>query len=125
MMDLVTRRDSVMIMRLPLLLGSLLVASSAVASPAASIPVEGMVVDAHSHWTADGSRIVTEATVRTSHGDVVVSQLGGSAGGYGMRTFPGPEIMTPGMRVAIAANQRLDLSQRAHLVADDLRVLDY
>src|SRR5262245_57747891 len=86
------------------------------AALAAPVTVEGMVVDAQSRWTEDGSRIVTEATVRTPDGaDVVVSQLGGSVDGLTMRTFPGPELLAPGMRVAVAATERMDLSLRMHV----------
>lgn len=49
-------------------------------APAAMV-VEGDVIAAHSHWTDDRSRIVTEATVQTPDGTVVVSQLGGSVDG--------------------------------------------
>lgn len=99
-----------------------------VLAPAAAlarpITVEGTVVDARSRWTSDGSRIVTEATVRTADGkDVVVSQLGGSVDGLTMRTFPGPELLAPGMRVAVAATERLDRSQRMHVALDSVRVL--
>jgi MYXO-CTERM domain-containing protein len=95
-----------------------------VVADAAPRSVEGHVVDARSHWTSDGSRIVTQATVRTAAGDVVVSQLGGTVDGLTMRTFPGPEIMVVGMQVALAADERLDLSQRGHLVVDHVRVLE-
>ncbi|HEU4613484.1 MAG TPA: hypothetical protein VFS15_15440, partial [Kofleriaceae bacterium] len=61
-------------------------AGSASASP---MTVTGQVVDVRSHWTADGSRIVTDATVHTDVGDVVVRQLGGTVDGIGQRTFPG------------------------------------
>src|SRR5437762_3302798 len=69
------------------------VASIAAASPrpgtiATGIPIEGTVVGTSAHWTDDGSRIVTESTVRTDHGDVVVSQLGGHVDGITMRSFP-------------------------------------
>ncbi len=85
--------------------------------------VEGEVIAATSRWTSDGSRIVTEATVRTPDGDVTVSQLGGSVDGLAMRTFPGPAIMMPGMRVAVTAHPALDLAQRTHVVVDGVRVL--
>ena len=90
---------------------------------AAPMTVEGEVTAASSRWTRDGSRIVTEATVRTDAGDVVVSQLGGSVDGLGMRTMPGPEMLVPGMRVAVAAHADLDLAQRTHVVVDRVRVL--
>ena len=42
--------------------------------------IAGEVIATKARWTEDGSRIVTDATVRTPDGDVVVSQLGGSVG---------------------------------------------
>lgn len=104
-------------------LAVLLVVASA---PAAASPrtVVGEVTAAKAHWTADGSRIVTEATVHTSDGDVVVSQLGGSVGGLGMRTFPGPEPLVVGMKVSVAAHDALDLARRSHVVVDDVHVTD-
>ncbi len=53
----------------------------------------------------------------------MVSQLGGTVDGLTMRTFPGPAILAPGMRVAVAAHPDLDLAQRTHNVVDSLRVL--
>jgi hypothetical protein len=88
--------------------------------------VDGEVIAAHSSWTDDGSRIVTEATVRTADGrEVVVSQLGGSVDGIGMITMPGPPILEPGMQVAVAAHSDLDLAQREHVVLDSVKVLAY
>jgi len=109
----------------PLVALSLLVgpALAAAAPSPSTTSVEGLVMDATSRWTSDGSRIVTEATVRTPDGDVVVSQLGGTVDGLTMRTFPGPEILAPGMRVALAAHPALDLAQRTHVVVDGVRVL--
>jgi hypothetical protein len=106
------------------------VASIAVASPrpgtiATGIPVEGTVTSTAAHWTDDDSRIVTEATVRTDHGDVVVSQLGGTVDGITMRTFPSAPVLELGMQVAIAADRRVDAYGGTHLVAEDLRVLQY
>jgi len=89
---------------------------------AAPMTVEGQVTDAKSHWTGDGSRIVTEATVHTDAGDVVVSQLGGTVDGLTMRTMPGPEILAVGMTVQVAAHEDLDLGQRLHVVVDDVAV---
>jgi hypothetical protein len=104
-----------------LLLWLTLAPATAFARP---VTVEGTVVDAASRWTADGSRIVTEATVRTADGaEVRVSQLGGTVDGLTMRTFPGPEILAPGMRVAVLANERADLAQQMHLAVDSVRVL--
>lgn len=85
--------------------------------------VEGEVVQTQSRWTRDGSRIVTEATVHTESGDVIVSQLGGSVDGLGMRSMPGPELLVQGMRVAVAAHADIDLGQRTHVVVDRVRVL--
>jgi hypothetical protein len=88
--------------------------------------IDGDVVAVHSHWTADGSRIVTEATVRTPDGaEVVVSQLGGTVDGIGMRVTPGPELLVPGMKVSVAAHRDVDLSQRAHIVLDSAKVRAY
>jgi MYXO-CTERM domain-containing protein len=84
--------------------------------------VVGDVVDTHARWTADGTRIVTDATIRTPEGDVVVSQLGGSVGGLGMRTFPGPELLQRGMQVSLDARASLDLSRREHISVDGVRV---
>jgi len=88
--------------------------------------IDGDVVAVHSHWTDDGSRIVTEATVHTGDGqDVVVSQLGGSVDGIGMITFPGPPVLAIGMHVAVAAHTAMDLGQREHVVLDSAKVLAY
>lgn len=95
----------------------------AAAEPAGEMTVEGEVVTTTSRWTDDGSRIVTEATVRTSAGEVVVSQLGGRVGGLAMRSIPGPPLLVPGMRVAATAHRGLDLSHREHVVVDGVRVL--
>jgi hypothetical protein len=103
-----------------LLLWLSLVPATALARP---VTVEGTVVGTASRWTRDGSRIVTEATVRTADGDVKVSQLGGTVDGLTMRTFPGPELLAPGMRVAVAATERLDGSHRMHVAVDSVRVL--
>src|SRR5262245_2864776 len=87
--------------------------------------IEGQVVASHSRWTSDGSRIVTDATVRALDGrEAVVSQLGGTVDGLTMRSFPGPEIMAPGMRVALTAHQGSDLARSPHLVVDGVRVLE-
>jgi hypothetical protein len=99
----------------------LLVPAAAVAAP--TMAIEGEVTNATSRWTQDGSRIVTEATVRTPSGLVVVSQLGGTVDGLTMRTFPGPEILAPGMRVAVTAHEGRDLAQRTHTVVDGVKIL--
>lgn len=98
-----------------------LIPSAALARP---ITVEGTIVETTSRWTSDGSRIVTEAIVRTADGaEVTVSQLGGTVDGLTMRTFPGPEPLEPGMRIAASATERLDLSGRMHVAIDSARVL--
>ena len=90
---------------------------------ALALSVEGVVVEATGRWTEDGSRIVTEARVRTADGEVVVSQLGGTADGLTMRQFPGPEPLIAGMRIAVSAHDDTDLDGRGHLVVDRVRVL--
>ncbi|MDX2091150.1 MAG: hypothetical protein SFX73_25040 [Kofleriaceae bacterium] len=90
---------------------------------AAPVFVEGVVQETTSRWTEDGDRIVTEATVQTPDGPVVVSQLGGHVDGLTMRQFPGPEPLLPGMRVAIEAHRAADLSQRVHTLVDDVKVV--
>ena len=88
--------------------------------------IEGDVVAAHSYWTDDDSRIVTEATVRTADGaEEVVSQLGGSVDGIGMISMPGPELLVLGMTVAIAAHRGVDGEQHEHVVLDSVKVLAY
>jgi len=102
-----------------------------VESPAAAdaMTVTGSVMDAHSRWTADGSEIVTEATVRTPDGhDVTVVQLGGSVDGIGMIQMPGPPVLREGMQVEVAAHAAFDRSLRAHNVVDSVTetlVLDF
>ncbi|MBS1119497.1 MAG: peptidase and matrixin and adamalysin [Deltaproteobacteria bacterium] len=103
-------------------MGSAVAAPSS--APSSTMTVDGEVIDSHARWSDDGTRIVTSATVQTPDGEVVVSQLGGTVDGLTMRTFPGPEILAPGMRVAVAAHQGLDLAQRMHVVVDQVRVLE-
>jgi hypothetical protein len=87
--------------------------------------IDGDVISVYSHWTADGSRIETAATVRTPDGDVIVNQLGGTVDGIGMIQMPGPPILELGMRVAVAAHKGFDLAQQEHVVLDSVKVLDY
>src|SRR5580692_7167218 len=77
--------------------------------------VSGDVVAVNSHWVADGSRIVSDATVRTPAGDVVVSQLGGSVDGIAQRTFPGLATLAVGDAVNVTVHTAADLAGRAHL----------
>ena len=62
-----------------------LVVALAGTASATPMSVTGDIVDVHSRWTADGQQIVTEATVRTAGGDVVVSQVGGTVDGLTRR----------------------------------------
>ena len=90
-----------------------------------AMAVSGTVVETHSYWTSDGSRIVTEATLDTPDGRIVVSQLGGTVDGETMRTFPGPDILEPGMQVAVDAHDAMDLRRHVHTVVDGVKVLAY
>lgn len=87
--------------------------------------IDGDVVEVHSRWTADQARIVTDSTVRTATGDVVVTQTGGTVDGIGMIQFPGPELLAPGMKVSLAAHRGLDLSQHEHIAVDATKVISY
>jgi hypothetical protein len=105
-------------MRIPVLVVAL-----AGTAQASGMTVTGEVTSVTSRWTADGSRIVTEATIRTDTGDVVVSQLGGSVGGIAMREFPSTEPLVLGMRATVAAREAMDLSQRRHVAVEGVKVL--
>lgn len=107
-------------MRIPLVVVAL-----AGAAEASEMTVTGEVTSVASRWTADGSRIVTEATVRTDAGDIVVSHLGGSVGGIGQRIWPSPEPLALGMRVTVGARKAFDLSRREHVVIEGVKVLFY
>lgn len=102
-----------------------LVAALCGTASASTMTVTGDVVDVRSHWTPEGDRIVTDATVHTETGDVVVSQLGGTVDGLTMRTFPGPEHLTAGMRVTVAATPSMDLSNQMHNAVEGVKVLAY
>ena len=105
---------------------TVLVLFGATRAAAAPVVVDGDVIDARGRWTADGSRIVTDVTVRTATGDVVVSQLGGTADGLTMRTFPAlGEILAPGMRVSLAVHADVDLGRVPYVVVDAVRVMAY
>lgn len=103
-------------------LGAILTCALAASAAARPMTVEGVVRSATSRWTADGSRIVTEAVISTGAGDQTVSQLGGTVDGLTMRTLPGPPILAPGMVVAVAASEAQDLSARTQLVVDAVEV---
>lgn len=85
--------------------------------------VAGTVTNTTARWVGGNDRIVTEATVHTADGDVVVSQLGGHVDGLTMRQFPGPALLRIGMRVAVAAHRATDLSARTHVLVDSVKVL--
>lgn len=93
---------------------------AAIAAP--PMTISGTVVEAKSHWTADRSRIVTEATIQTASGLMVVSQLGGTVDGMTMITIPGPPVLEPGVFVTALAQKRADLSNRMHVAVDDVKV---
>ncbi len=103
--------------------GSTAFAAPGARPPRNTIGIEGEVLDAHARWSSDGTRIVTEATVQTPDGPVVVSQLGGTVDGLTMRTFPGPDILVRGMRVEVGAHEGIDLAQRSYVVVDQVRVM--
>src|SRR5438105_1136464 len=85
---------------------------------ALALAISGEIVSVDSHWTGDGSRIVSDVTVRTQTGDLVVSQLGGTADGLTMRVFDDLPLLRPGMLVQLTAHDAADLSQRMHTVLD-------
>lgn len=105
-----------------------LLSLAALATPAAADPsttrrwLTGDVVRADGRWSGDGSRIVTDATIRTIDGEtIVVSQLGGSAGGYTQVIWHGQPALEPGLRVRVAAT-RSPVSGRWH--TDEVLVED-
>src|SRR6266850_7839936 len=100
-----------------------LFATAASAAPGA-MAVQGTVSRAHSQWTSDGSRIVTDATVTTASGDVTVRQLGGTVDGITMRTIPGPPVLEPGMVVDVVAHAGVDLAQQSYIVLDDVKLIE-
>jgi hypothetical protein len=92
--------------------------------------LSGTVSDVRSHWTDDGTRIVTEATLHTTGGDVQIHQFGGTAVDpetgetLTMIEMPGPEPLQDGMRIAASVTYAMDLSWHMHVVVDDMKVLD-
>lgn len=74
------------------------------------------VVRTEGRWTADGSRIVTTATLRTTDGrELEVTQLGGHADGYTQVVWHDQTPLETGLRVRIAAH-----ANGATWVADDV-----
>jgi uncharacterized protein (TIGR03382 family) len=94
--------------------------ATAVARP---MTLQGTVIETKGRWTADRSRIITDVTIQTASGPVVVSQLGGTADGLGMITMPGPPQLEPGMVVTVNAQERADLTSRMHFALEDAKVL--
>lgn len=86
------------------------------------VTVSGDVVEIHSHWTDGGEQIVTEATLATPNGVVVVTQLGGTAGGLGQIVLDDQPLLKPGMTVDIVAHEDRDLSGTPHLLADGVKL---
>lgn len=114
-------------MRTPVLVVAL--ASIPGIASASALTVTGNVTNVTSRWTADGSRIVTEATVHTDAGDIVVSQLGGTVDGLTMREFvlggDGSEPLARGMRVTLGVTPSPDTSGRMHNAVEGVKVLSY
>jgi len=93
------------------------------ADGAAPVTVTGHVVEAHGRWTADGTRLVTDAVIQTADGSqVAVSELGGEADGLAMITLPGPAILASGMDVSVTTHAATTRRGRPVLVVDDVAV---
>lgn len=76
------------------------------ATAAADEIVTGTVVESASRWTADGSRIVTDSVIARADGTMVsVSQLGGSADGYGMLVVHGAPVLRVGDQIEALVRQ--------------------
>lgn len=100
-----------------------LLGAGGAATAAPTMTASGTVIEAKSRWTDDRSRIVTDATIQTESGLVVVSQLGGTVDGIGMITMPGPPILEPGMIVTVQAQERADRSNRMHMALEAAKVV--
>ena len=89
----------------------------------ATMRVTGDVIAAQGHFTSDGTRIVTLATVRDPYGhETVVSQLGGHADGMTMVQMPSPPQIEVGMNVTVAAHPSATLAGQMQNVVDDVIV---
>ena len=83
----------------------------------------GEVTRTTGRWTADGSRIVTDAVIRQDDGtEATVSQLGGHADGLTMQIFDDAPQLIPGMRVAIAGHAATSPRRGATVVVDAVQV---
>jgi hypothetical protein len=87
-----------------------------------ALAITGEVTSVDSHWTGDGSRIVSDITLRTATGDIVVSQLGGTADGLTMQVFDDQPLLRPGMLVKLDMHSGMDLARVSHNVIDDVEV---
>jgi MYXO-CTERM domain-containing protein len=109
----------------------ILIAGPVATRPAAADPggdgsrvVTGEVIAATSRWTADGSRIVTTATIRGLDGTTTtVSQLGGTVGTLAMRTLPGPAVLAPGMTAQVLVRDAATRTGAHVLAVEDVGVL--
>ena len=105
-------------------LGSATLAHAAPGPTGGQIVVRGDVVGATSRWTADGSRIVTDAIVRDASGvETAVSQLGGHVGNLTMRVIPGDALLAPGMTVEVWARPGATATGRSVLAVEDVTVV--
>jgi hypothetical protein len=113
--------------RLVVVVGILVASHSAVANPGpgdGTTVVVGDVVAAASRWTADGSRIVTTATIRATDGTTTtVSQLGGHVGDLTMRTIPGSPVLATGMTVQVLVRDSRTSSGVATLAVEEVSIL--
>ncbi len=83
----------------------------------------GDVVRTEGRWVGNGAYIVTDATIRTLDGTtIVVSQLGGSAGGHGQIIWHGQPPLEPGLRVRVAASPAGPLT--SSWIADEVIIDD-
>jgi hypothetical protein len=104
MAALLTRRDTVRQVRAALAVAGLLVAGTARADDG----LVGEVVATHGRFADAGRLIVTDVVLRTGSGhDVVVTQLGGRAGGLGQRMIPSPAPLVEGDRVRVQVRDGL------------------
>lgn len=82
-----------------------MVGTRATADPAPE-SIEADVVGARGHWSDDGLRIVTTATLRTADGTELDARvLGGEADGLGQISYPGPPQLEPGMHVTVTGHR--------------------